>query len=148
MFVFLERENHQLWVGGLCRGAGRSSTSPGKKPNIRKGCTKTSLNCPDITILISLFGLCLSVFLSFYLFITLIKCMKGLKSQKSLFVSIFLSGFLSVRQIQSLTKGKYRAARAAKKYHSCLVNDQCSCSNILWGNKLHFRNIFSFLCVV
>ena len=67
-------------------------------------------NCPDIAISNSLFGLCLSsfclfclrffvffvflsffysVFLSFCLDITLIKCLKGLKCQKSLFVSKF-----------------------------------------------------------
>ena len=60
-------------------------------------------NCPDITILNPLFGLftflyfCYFVFLSFCLFvflylsfcldITLIKCLKGLKPQKSLIVS-------------------------------------------------------------
>ena len=78
-------------------------------------------NCPDVTILNSLFGLCLSVFLSFFflpfrlfvffckfffclfvflsfcfflsfcLDIMLIKCQKGVKSQKSLFVSKFKS---------------------------------------------------------
>ena len=74
-------------------------------------------NCPDVTIFNSLFGLCqlsfclfclfvffilfifvffclFSVFLSFCLLsffvdITLIKCLKGLKSKKSLFVSKF-----------------------------------------------------------
>ena len=70
-------------------------------------------NCPDVTTLNSLFGLCifellsvcffsfclfvflsfyLFVFLSFCLFVTLIKCFQGLKSQKPLFPSkqIFL----------------------------------------------------------
>ena len=46
-------------------------------------------NCPDFTLSNSLFGLCLYVFLSFCLHITPIKCQKGLKSQKSLFVSKF-----------------------------------------------------------
>ena len=50
-------------------------------------------NCPDVAILNSLglclFCLCLFIFLSFYLDIILIKCLKGLKSQMSLFVSKF-----------------------------------------------------------
>ena len=54
-------------------------------------------NCPDIAISNSLFGHCLFVFLSFCLSvfwslclnITLIKCLKGLKSQQSLFVLKF-----------------------------------------------------------
>ena len=55
-------------------------------------------NCPDIAILGSLFGLCLFsssffcclfVFLPFSLDIPLIKCLKGLKFQKSLFMSEF-----------------------------------------------------------
>ena len=77
-------------------------------------------NCPDVTILNSLFGLCHLffcpfVFLYFSLFfldIMLIKCLKGLKSQKSLFVSELKSGSHPVTH--SVTKVSYRAARAAK----------------------------------
>ena len=61
-------------------------------------------NCTDITIclfvlfiffsfcLFVFLSFCLSVFLSSRLFVFLIKCLKGLKSQKSLFVSKFKSG--------------------------------------------------------
>ena len=61
-------------------------------------------NSPDVALLNSLCGLRL---LSFCLFVS-IKCLKGLKSQKSFFESKFKSAG------QPLTKVRYRAARAAR----------------------------------
>ena len=66
----------------------------------------------------------------FCLDITLIKYLKGLKSQKSLFVSKLKSGSDSVTQwlTQWLTKVRYRAARAAK--HLIKINKHLSISCI------------------
>ena len=57
---------------------------------------------------------CLFVFLYFLSDITPIKCMKGLKCQKSLFVSK-----LHVAVSDPVTKVRYRAARAAKNCNHC-----------------------------
>ena len=82
-------------------------------PIKRKNITRVQ-NCPDITMLNSLFGLCLLTFFFLFRFclfcldIMLIKCLKGLKARKSLFVAFTQS------LTHSLTKVRYRAARAAK----------------------------------
>ena len=88
--TFLEK---LFFLGGSCY-----------RPFWRKNIARVR-NCLDITILNSLFGLCLLsfclfafvffvffVFLSFCLDITLIKCLIVLKCQKSLYVSTFKSG--------------------------------------------------------
>ena len=61
-------------------------------------------------IKLSFLSFCLFVLLFFRLAITVIECLKGLKSQKSRIVSKFECGSQSISDL----KGRYRAAGAAK----------------------------------
>ena len=86
-----------IYIGDFCCGrAGKSKVLLEILADLKvMGKTSTRVrNCPEVTISNSIFGLFvfLYVFLSFCLDITPIRCLKGLKCQKSLFVSKFKSG--------------------------------------------------------
>ena len=84
--------------------------------------------------------------LSFCLDIMLIKCLKGLKCQKSLFVSKFRSGSQSVSDW--LTKVMYRPARAAKKELRREKIRQSNKPKKLWINQHYFPKHHDYLIIL